>query len=687
MRDQLSLFPEPPPIEFERDVSFPDTMGGARRKPAPPIGGPAVTSHRAFWFPRQLVSDRDASITQVPDRDAWIKQIEKFILALYHHLQDQSAKDEGLRPRTRSFQRSDNELHLLDNAYSITDAMGAHPRPIRTHPSRYQMFRLRFAYGLAPVTMSLELHDEFFTLSTIIDLAWKVDEDAAKKPGIAEHRAAIAKLKTAIEDLNTAAATHYRLAKQNDSERIKDDTRRDLRKPYAEIYEKGGIWDTFFSHIFATPYDQVDRKKLGKVSTDLRGFVASVGEPRRHTGVFGNFQPFAAWAGDGTFIGGPGSFVKRDSAALRIGDAVFEDVEAVHYVDTLLPWLKADKGFVPKDSDKEADRTEPVEFTFTQVADRRAIFASALGAQLSRQRGDQEALTYVMIARNQARWQLGRLVDYFHMLATSYQAALYDHPLILKAGERLDEFERKLDVTENLPAELFRIGQRPDNESPETIAGGLVYRVARSCEYRRRGDEFVELLRHRRIEGFPPYPETMRRRVGGIFDEIEAIGAHFADVQEKVTGVNRQAVATELLILQRRLATQTTLIKGFQKLAEVAVFLGLFPDAVSNLVIKVLGEHSIWKDISIAATGSLGLGIILREPLLEERKELRKVGFRSYARELVTKRVPKKLRWDQAKALTRKTRRKLYWRIARKRVLVRREWRRAITLDTIAPGM
>lgn len=129
--------------DFKLHPDFAALMGGARRKPALPIGGPAVTWHVAFWIPPHLVTRRQL----------WVRQIEKYILALYHHLADQ-----GFQPHTRSLKVANGRFQLLGNTYDFIDRTGDKPISVEGQVARYQMFRVRFCYGLTPATVSLELH-------------------------------------------------------------------------------------------------------------------------------------------------------------------------------------------------------------------------------------------------------------------------------------------------------------------------------------------------------------------------------------------------------------------------------------------------------------------------------------------------------------------------------------------------
>lgn len=562
--------------DFGEHPDYPILMGGGRRKPAIPVGGPAITRHVAFWVPRDLV----------PEHQTWVKNVEKFCLALYHHLDkpiDPQTKEElpSYEPHTRS--KKGGELHLLNNIYAADDIEGLNPRRIENQATRYQMFRLRFSYGSLPVQVDIELNDEFFTLSTTLDLAtWKPE------PAQADDRQyrAIANLADSISRFDEIATKQYRLAKDDQSEGVKNESRDAFRTPpdagraapYDEIYST--IWNRLQKDIFDVPYDKLGIGKLGGKFVDFRGFIAAAGEEDK-------------------FIADPGGFKRESSAARRIGHETFSEADAVNRADALLPWLKADKGFDALDTDTEADRTEPVEFTITDMLDHRAIYATALGAQLSRKRGEQGPLqgpvTYMMLARNQARWQLGRLIRSIHTLGTLRLAALYDFQHVINSGyemRRLDtEFDERVGTrllgtlkgsgkaksqshlateTARIAEELFKLSDRlteigTDKSEITPIAGGLAHRTERSHLYQRLFAEVIKDLREKRIEGFPMYSDSVSRRLGGAYQLIDTIGNRHARLHEKVAGFINQLRAAQALQLQDAIRAQTEAALEVQK--------------------------------------------------------------------------------------------------------------------------
>jgi hypothetical protein len=609
MPDQPPAAPESKD-QFQRHKAYRELMGGGRRKPALPIGGPSVTWHLGFWVPQ----DKALSYEQ------WVEGVEHFIRKLYHHLEDLAQNDEGFHPRTRSLQKAktsnEKRLHLLNNIYSADDRTRAKLGSLKGQANRYQTFRVRFFYAAVPVSVSLELNDEYFMLSTIIDLALKPDYQRFPIRHTPDF-GTIEELRQAIESFNKIATVRYGKVRASQSEASKHADRDAFRKPCNEIYTS--IWERFYARIFELPYQEAIRdKELGYIFANVRGFLA--------------------YLGSRSFIGKAGAFAKKPSAALRIGNKTFDSKDAVRRTDVLLPWLKADEGFTSQDGDKDADRTEPVEFTFTQLADGRAILGSALGAQLSRRRDDQAPMTYVVLARNQASWQIGRIAHHLHTLVALRLAALYDLQHLIKAGLELRELDAEVDkkigalslITSKdeqggthaqrtggaakqlfeLSGKLTNIGRQPDEDCKPQIAGGLAHRVERSRYYRGQADQVAQEMRDGRIEGFPTYTAAARRRLGGIYELIDMVGNRFARLQDKLAAINRQLRTAELLQLQQRITTQTTAIEEFQRVAEIGFFLVLFPHYVSLMISDLVGEAGPWTKRGILV-GSFLFGIIL----------------------------------------------------------------------------
>lgn len=568
-----------PKLHFRRHEYYDDLMGGARRKPALPIAGPAVTRHVAFFYPNY------------PElkREIWVDAIEKYILALYHHLEDND-----YLPHTRSLRKDDSGLYLLyllDNSYALNDKKGEHPSAIRQRPTRYQTFRVRFYYGLMPVSISIELHDEYFTVSTIIDLAWPPHPGPACK---AQRDCAVTEnLRKVVEDF--ARIADERLAhpaRSQGDKGVKQAHQRAFKDAYLFIYET--IWDEVQAAIFEDPLKETKdacKCELGGVFADFRGFVATIAEKG--------------------FINGPYTHVSDYSLQRRIGEQTFKagvaasEIDVVDYADVLLPWLKADQGFAQQVEDREPDRTEPVEFTVSLLLRQRTLFASALGAQLSRQRGEQGPVTFIALSKNASRWQAGRLIDRVHMLGTLRIAALYNLPDLIQADNELRELENEIkafvsplpeqagDLEEERPEQAGKLEdklrgwlqrfddiERQPEKGKAQIIGGLAYRVERSGYYQSQFKEHWDGFRVDRIEGFAPLDEAVNRRLAGDYELIRTVAEHHRRLQQTLASLGRQ-------LQQDAIAKETRTIERLQLGAERGFFAVLFPYYVSRVLVDL----------------------------------------------------------------------------------------------------
>ena len=698
----------------ELDDDYSVLMIGARRKAAPSIGAPTINRHLGFWVPDDLALKRDK----------WINYIENFIVTLYRHL-------DRFHPVSPN-EQTKGRLYLIHNSYP-TKVTGGTPAPIaktKDQPTRHHSFFVSFQWHSLAVHVWLELVDEYFTISTSIDLS-RCNADKA----FARENSPGSVLQRAIQSVNTAATRRYC---QSDNigtvvattplrsrpDRAARTVEIGLNDAYQHIYYT--IWKQLQKEIFAGPFKATPAVKLGKIFVDFRGFVAS--------------------REDADFIELPGSATIEPPLKEATGNKAFVKNDAISCVDAILPFLTADEWIDRRKN--EADTTklpEQREFTFTRVLKGRCIYASALGTPPLHLQNRQLPLTYMLLSANHCCAELGQLVDRFHMVGTTRLAALYDLPHLLIAAIELRKLEDEISAlqpgmlqgrsAESATAAAKMLAARLPNFSRRLaeieqgmkgnkshIIGGLPFRVERSHYYQKQFDSLVKGLRIGRIEGFPTYDESVARRLGGIYDLINTVGIRDERLREILAGLSRRVqtarthelqqsirkATDRILVLQRQVKEQAEVsatllvhvteqseeskdqlgaIKEFQNVAEVGIFLALLPDASSNLVAKVLGENSVWKIWSIFAMLLLGVIVISRKKLKAEFQELREIGFRPYARLLLTKRVPELLRWVQVKTHIRKARKKLYRWTVKKRAVIRREYRRAMGSDSIWPGM
>jgi hypothetical protein len=604
---------------FDRHISYRELMSGSRRKPIPPFGAPAITRHIGLWIPDRCVSD---SVQQV-DRGAWIAAIEKFIGDLHARL-----KSKAYQPRTLDWPvgRSEPQLRLLDSL-AAEDRSGRSPDADAT---RLQSFRFAFEWQSMPVMISFEVREEHLAITTTIDLStWKLGAAGASTFPKA------AQLQSALETLNEVTTKRFAKVQVGKGESTKTADRQALQIPYDVIYHK--VWDCLDNDIFGGLFRGEDAKHIGQLFIDLRGLVASQGGK--------------------DFIALPGHAVTAESLEKRIGGKIFGDPEAIRRVDALMPFLTAYRA----DLSKSQEQLEPVEVAAEKFLYQRVLYISALGSQWPQQDAPFTPLTFMIYAADNYPRQLARLIDRGHMLAAARLAAIYDRDLILKADGELRRLEAEIEglvrkqhgqqdraqleaAAEELKKRLPQFAQKLAEiglqlgEDNKPLVGGLARRVVMSRFYQKQFDGLVRGFRHTRIEGFPTYTEVVIRRLGGVYDHIDAIGETFANLQETVAGLHRSALTARSIELQEETKKQTDasvqiqkdtsdLQKAFVKLqegADFAFFLVPFPYYLSSLLTKPFSDGFLhkypWiKWLALGLSVSLGVLLAYRHQLSETK--------------------------------------------------------------------
>lgn len=566
--------------DFARHHDYATLMLGARRKAAPHIGTPAITLHLGFWIPDGLTLNRDK----------WIYYIEASFVRLYHQLTMLPTKVSRIStPNLRTSDDSKSRLHLIYYSYPIGGC--GQPESIegaKDQPTRHQRFFLSFIWESLPVGITLELFDEYFTLSTTIDLS---------RCPLASNTV----LGSRIKAFNDLAFKRYKGVVHSDAAAAKAPQEKEFADAFNVIYNT--VWKSLHEDIFAAPFAS-HSETLGKVFAEFRGFVACRRDPK--------------------FIITDGKVEPR--LEYEIGSGRFNGSNAVRCVDAIRPFMAADAWLNrAKDGTSCQGSLEPREFTFTPVLNGRYIYASALGAPPFQLRDGHTRLTYMLLAANHCPSELGLLVDGFHILGSTRLAALYDFPHLTHAALELRELEGDISklvsdmlraktteeleaadelLLEKLPhfsgrlAEIEQGIKSEGNDRRPQILGGLSFRVERSQYYQRQFVGLVKGLRIGRIQAFLTYDEAVARRLGGIYDLINTVGLRDARLREILTGLSRRAQTIRTHKLQQVITDETTTIDDLQKTAEKGFWAFLFPYYSGSVAVHVLNNTGILEKFS-----------------------------------------------------------------------------------------
>jgi hypothetical protein len=553
--------------DFEDHPKYTQMTSGSRRKPIPPFGAPALVRHFGLWIPDHFVANPEAKI----GRAQWIEAIEKSLIRDFY----KRLKAGRHKPRILDWPAEGSKLRFLDSL--------AAPEAASAESTRLQSFRIAFEWQSMPVTLSLEVREEHLAVTGAIDLsAWKPDPETLSKFSEA------ARLHGAIERLNDVLTKRERKVRLGSGRKTEDADRRALQEPHDVIYDD--VWDKLHDDLFGGLFTAQKGRDLGKLFVDLRGFVASRGVRR--------------------FIAKPGSAPLGHSLAKRIGRKVFRTPLAVRCLDTIWPFLTTYRAGM----DESQKLLDPVDYAAERFLNRRVLYASALGAQWPKSGATHTPLTIFLYAANNYERQLARVSDRGHMLAAARITALYDRDLIMQADAQLRRLEAEIgeltatlqgkgheelieaarivaDKLPNYEQQLAEIGQqmqkREDMEKGKPrLIGGLLRRVVMSRFYQKQFAGLVGGFRPTRIEGFFTYNEAVIRRLGGMYDHIEAVGKLYKQLEQKLIVLNQRVQTAQGVEAQKRAV-------DFQSIAEIVGFLFIGAPAINDLTkqfFETLGE-------------------------------------------------------------------------------------------------
>ena len=164
------------PDRFARHPTMPFLMGGAHRKPADKVGPPALMRHVTIWRPTDQVPD---GTRRQMAHDDWVKQIERFVLAIYFRLDSAMQHATLDRPTITNLLQKEHDparLELLRNVYR-NDPKGPDFIERIKGITRHETVRVSGTWQSIPLQISIERHTEYFTFTTVLDLSNRVSPD------------------------------------------------------------------------------------------------------------------------------------------------------------------------------------------------------------------------------------------------------------------------------------------------------------------------------------------------------------------------------------------------------------------------------------------------------------------------------------------------------------------------------
>lgn len=448
-------------------------------------------------------------------------------------------------------------------------------------PERPEDFIRMFRWNGHLTKIRIVFHSEYLTVTAFIDLSKKDETETSATPPI-----------------NNEAATHFadlELALNCLAEK------RDIpgsQQKLCDVVEftSKRIWQDFEDEFFkdcgpllnnsaAKPHsDHAFGLNLGsEVFADARGIILLAGEEGL---VYRAKKP-------------PGS-------ELKPGDQVSE-FEVSESVDQRLTAIDRLKPFVVEWSGGN-DIARMLEYTVSSMMNNRAVVITSMGTQnpygkvqtaeqcrlekwpdypncISNNQHDKgapkedaassleskpphERMSYIVLlnglnGKNAPinRWQVGRLIHKINLVGTLRFFAIRNLSDIRRAGFRLMIASRYLDqisthrrfddpsVAKTTRADLNAVFQTLAGVN-SSVPYGLSYRISRSRAAVSTIKVLLDDLRVKRIPGWQPYDEFLRRRLFTVFDTIDSVGARIDQVRKNANNVLNQLHMAKLLEYQ-----------------------------------------------------------------------------------------------------------------------------------------
>ena len=533
--------------------SFQALVGEAHKRAPRPLGPPALVWHVGLW--------NDFLSHQQPNFNAYLTEVDDFIENIYNLI--------DLDPHQR--------LSIRTAAEQAESA--------RKYPFSGGSIPIYLRYGAGVLKIIIARHYEYATITFVFDLSrppnYKGHTSSAEPPkeeflfrgrlGVSQ-----ADIDANVEGVRTSLRSLGALLRNGQTvEREADDEIGRVQRTLNHDF-----WETIKRH-FQIGRPIVEETKSCCLFADFRGVVLSAGD-------------------EGSDLNWP-QFVKKPLVA------TFDERTNAAAIERIWPLVYHS---YPNARDEE--------FIVCNMAKRRTIYISSLGnratyvARPNYSRPDQmrpEPLDYLLLVngfdtdrgnihpqRPYDRWQLGRLVTRINDICTVQLMGLRGLEQVNEAGETATRMSSELDEL-FAARSLFSDPVLPDHAQqhaklrrdvndffdrlnklnrgdPESLVGGLPYRIRQSKRFLDTLNRLMVDLQIEAIEGFQSYDEFLRRRLIGVFEDIEQVGVQLEGLYAKAnTLVNYINWESELLKHDSEVDTLTR-IRQLQALGEVAAVFG-----------------------------------------------------------------------------------------------------------------
>jgi hypothetical protein len=581
---------------------------GAHRKPPKVLSAPSLVWHLAFWTNFPESGERGDQLNDASPKKKTSRQVRNAVDGLIVGLHKAVVANEHVNGDAVQLTPCISGAYLLfGNAYAEQSFAERSPARIPVcklrsrqrdiFESTSRTVTLQFVWRKLDVTIRFEIHTEYFSISTFVEL----DRNRVK----ARDRgfSSIPELNESIINILQYLKRADHPSNPEDDEELVVSINKFCFHDFWRIYQQEILSDksltvcgsdAIFQHIFA----------------DFRGFIAS------------------------------------DQAVEFPDEEFFRG-------DKSAKWgVEAKKKFLPLIQHRNRTDRSRHECAVNYMLDGRALYMSTLGPQLHSMSEDERIPVEFIVYAHQRfndttmvnKWQLGRLISQILLLGTLRLCALKDVKWLHEAGRRLGSLEEStqrareaIALTETdsggSDAERFARRQGYSRQAMKRIAeahtklnditgrflaktgDGPLYRIERSRYYVQQFDENVKLLRIRRLEGDQPYDQFIRRRLGSEFDFINRLGIRYERASSSIVTLDQNYLAiTQNALVERanKIDEETNSIQSdihtIQEWGEFALLAALVPYYVMHLLDLIIDEKyvpvltaSVWTVFGVIA--------------------------------------------------------------------------------------
>jgi hypothetical protein len=580
--------------EFDvRPEEYRIAVAGAHRKPPPRVGVPALIWHYGLWRP-------------AGDDTRWQHAIDSFLYRLYLILKSDPGFTEQVI--TPNYDYHNDTLYLFthfaeriseDRPQSIANLQRIDPA---SRLLRYDVFSIQTIFRSFNLLVRAELFSEFWNIDFICDFD-KVDSACI------EHKTSpLYPYANDLKDIYDFTCQQFQAHTNREFvDRITADTDDRLKEIRRTLHKR--FRDVVKDEILEKCLSDTDRTLLGTKFAEFHGAVfgfetngrgSASGTKSRQDGPIQSEPPDPI---DLKPIQvGHSPSVKKKTIQSQIGGFAFGNDVAVRLVDAMWPLIKEIQRSKDEEEEEE-DRYGKPEFTVSFLQHKRSIYISSLG-WLDPQLDSEEArpIVYTLIVSYRSRWALGRLVERIHSMASFRLAAIREIEKVNLVGDELKRIEEDLRTAEEqlLKGTIKEIdGNRFAFRILTAGSGikyGLMHRVERSDYYVREFERNIANLRCKRIEGFQPYDQFVKRRMYGAFDYIKRIGDRYRELRQEIDLILRNDNSTKVRQVANRLETDARETNALLHAAEIIIafplvyYLGHILADIVVAVGKVLGK-------------------------------------------------------------------------------------------------